>query len=254
VRAYGYTGLPALTFQPDELEVAAAAARRACELGDPVLKAEAESALRKLSHDLPLEASPPDDPHIVRRDSIDDRTFELLNDALVRRKTVTFTYHSIGRDDRSARKVEPYGLFLLGGHWYLAANDVEREGIRNFRISRMSDVRVSGAKPQSPDFQVPAGFSLREHAQSKLPWELGTDEESEAEVEFQSRDGAVTAAAELGVATDDQRRRRFSVRRSDAFVRWLLSFGGAAVPRAPEDLVAAYKAQLRETANLYRND
>jgi predicted DNA-binding transcriptional regulator YafY len=252
VSAYGYQGLPALTFEPDELEIAAAATRRAGELGDPMLQADAESALRKLSHDLPLDTAVPDDPHMLRRDRIDPRSFELLNDALIRRKTVTFSYHSIGRDDHSARKVEPYGLFLLGGHWYLAANDIEREGIRNFRLSRMSDLRVNTARPQTRDFSVPAEFSLRGHARSRHAWELGSDDAMDAEVEFDITGGAVAAAAELGAPGDgDERRRRFSVRRSDSFVRWLLSFGGAAAPRAPKELVDEYRAQLRETLEVY---
>ena len=253
IGVYGYQGLPALTFDPDELEIAAAAARRAGAIGDPVLATDAESALRKLAHDLPLETSAGDDPHIVQRDHVDTRTFELLNDALLHRKRVTFAYHSIGRDDHSARSVEPYGLFLLGGHWYLAANDTERDGVRNFRLSRMSDVRVNAAKQQTPDFTVPSDFRLREHARSRQAWELGSDEAVEAEVEFEITGGAIAAAAELGARVDDdERMRRFSVRRSDAFVRWLLSFGGAAVPRAPRELVTEYRGQIRETLNVYR--
>jgi proteasome accessory factor B len=252
VGVYGYQGLPALTFEPDELEIAAAAARRARELGDPVLRVEAESALRKLSHDLPMEAAAPDDPHIAHRDQIDPRIFELLNDALLRRKTVNFGYHSMARDEHTSRSVEPYGLFLLSGHWYLAANDPEQAGIRNFRLSRMTDVRVNAARPQSADFTVAAEFRLREHARSKHAWELGSDDAIEAEVEFDIRDGAVAAAAGLGAPADgDDRRRRFTVRRSDAFVRWLLSFGGAAVPRAPESLAAEYRTQIGETRRVY---
>lgn len=252
IGAYGYHGLPALTFEPDELEFAAAAARRARDLGDPVLATEAESALRKLSHDLPLDTSAPDDPHIARRDRIDSRTFELLNDALLRKKTVTFMYHSFARDDRSSRTVEPYGLFLLGGHWYLAANDREQSGVRNFRLSRMSEVRVNAARPQSPDFTVPPEFSLRDHARSKQAWELGSDDAVEAEVEFEITSGAVAAAAELGAPIEGEpTHRKFSVRRNDAFVRWLLSFGGSAVPRAPEEIVTEYRAQIGETLKVY---
>jgi predicted DNA-binding transcriptional regulator YafY len=253
VGAYGYRGLPALTFEPDELEIAAAAARRARELGDPNLRTEAGSALRKLSHDLPLADSAREDPHIVKRDAIDPRTFELLNDALLRKKTITFDYHSFHRDDHSSREVEPYGLFLLSGHWYLAASDVDQEGVRNFRLSRMSNVRVNAAKPQTPDFQAPADFNLREHARSRQAWELGSDDAVEAEVEFDLSSGAVAAAADLGAPGGDERVRRFTVRRTDAFVRWLLSFGGAAVPRAPEALLGEYQRQINDTLEVYRS-
>ena len=44
-----------------------------------------------------------------------------LGDALDRRKRVTFSYHTMGSDADGERTVEPFGLFFLNQHWYLAA-------------------------------------------------------------------------------------------------------------------------------------
>ncbi|MEO7648110.1 MAG: WYL domain-containing protein [Gemmatimonadaceae bacterium] len=255
---YGYQSLPQLSFEPDELELIGEAARRAQKLGDPVLSADASSALRKLAFDLPVDATSPSDPHVVTRDHVDERALELLNDALLRRKRVTFRYRGMTRDEDSARSVEPYGLFFLGSHWYLVAHDTEREALRNFRVSRMTDVSVNSSRAQSADYALPENFRLREHARSRQAWELGDGDSVDAEVEFTGESGAGVAAAQLGVPMERSKsrhdatiRRRFGVRRMDSFARWLLSFAGGAVPLSPPELVREYSSQLERTRALY---
>lgn len=255
---YGYQSLPQLSFEPDELELVGAAARRAQKLGDPSLSADATSALRKLAFDLPLDATSPEDPHIVVHDHVDERTLQLLNDALLRRKRITFRYRGMTRDDESSRSAEPYGLFFLGSHWYLVAHDTERDALRNFRVSRMADVRVNAAKAQSPDYEIPDTFRLREHARSRQAWELGDGDSIDAEVDFSGTSGAAAAASHLGTPVSGDHdspsgalRRRFTVRRLDSFARWLLSFAGAAIPVSPPELVVEYSSQLQRTRALY---
>src|SRR5687767_683932 len=51
---YGYRALASLVVEPDELELIVKAGARIRALGDPVLSEDAESALRKLSFDLPV--------------------------------------------------------------------------------------------------------------------------------------------------------------------------------------------------------
>ena len=147
-------------------------AARARQLGDPVLRADVDSAVRKLAVDLPLGAASAGDATYLRqaRSSGDPATFEALSDALFRQKRVSFDYRAMGRDETGRRTVEPYGLFFLNGHWYLAGHDVERQAIRNFRVSRIGDVQVNAAKGGTPDYEIPGEFSLREHARSRNAW------------------------------------------------------------------------------------
>ena len=261
VDRYGYRALKTLVFEPEELAAVAEAADRARALGDPTLAADADGAMRKLAFDLPVDAAvPPDAPRLVRgREVVDPVVYERLGDALLRRKRVVFDYHTMERDRRAPRTVEPYGLFYLGSHWYLAGRDTEKDALRNFRVSRIADVRVSAARAQSADFDIPEGFSLRDHARSRQAWELGDAGALEVDVEFLRRSGASAAAARLGEPVGDAGadagggtvRRRFRVRRPDVFVRWLLSFAGDARPLSPERVVADYEALRRATLALY---
>jgi proteasome accessory factor B len=175
-----------------------------------------------------------------------------LSDALARRKTVTFEYHGIERGERTARRVEPYGLFFVSSNWYLAGRDMDRDAVRNFRLSRVHQVEVNPRKSQSSDYQIPQTFSLRDHAQSREAWEIGDGEAEDAIVEFRTLTGATRAASRLGKPVDgNERQRRFSVRREDAFARWLLSFGGDARPVEPASLREAYERVANATLQRY---
>ncbi len=246
---YGYRALASLVFEPDELEVISQAAARVSALGDPILSEQARSAMSKLSFDLPL---PEVERPFVLAASTPEEVFEALNDALKRSKRVKFDYHAMSTGETTARNGEPYGLFFLSAHWYLAAHDVDKGELRNFRLSRMSNVVVNTARSQTSDYEIPATFNVRTHAHARQAWELGEGDTNEALVDFTGSSGPTKAAARLGVAVEGSAdRRKFRFRRLDSFARWLLSFGGEAIPVSPEPLVREFRNLIRETHALY---
>ena len=77
-----------------------------------------------------------------------------LFDAVSRRAVVTFTY----RDEQ--RRLEPYGVVLRWGHWYVVGRDLDRAAPRAFRIDRIegdADVGPAGAFEPPADVD-PAAF------------------------------------------------------------------------------------------------
>ncbi|MEO8564227.1 MAG: WYL domain-containing protein, partial [bacterium] len=256
VDRYGYQSLAILAFEPDELQGIVEGARRVEQAGDPVLAAEARHAVRKLAFDLPLGATDgPGEPTLAApRNRADPKALTVLGDALFRRKRVTVSYHTMGTGASSQRTVEPYGLFFVNGHWYLAARDVDKDALRNFRVSRIEEVTLNAAKAGTSDYEIPAGFTLREHAQSRQAWEIGDGDTIEAIVNFTGGTGAVLAASALGTPVDGApTQRRFTVRRADSFARWLFSFAGDVVPVGPETLVHEYTRLLASTRALYED-
>jgi proteasome accessory factor B len=254
VDRYGYRSLDTLAFSPDELEAIVEGARRAAQAGDPLLVEEARSAIRKLAFDLPLGAADlPGETLIARpRRSSDPKTLATLGDALFRRKRVEFTYLAMQSGVATERSAEPYGLFFVSGHWYLAARDTEKAALRNFRVSRIQSLRVNSSRAGTADYEVPASFSLREHATSRQAWEIGDGDLFDAVVEFIGTSGAATAAAALGDPEgSDETRRRYRVRRGDSFARWILSLAGEARPVSPESLVNEYASLVERTREVY---
>src|SRR6185369_8129540 len=154
VDRYGYRSLQMLAFSPDELEAIGEGVRRVVQLGDPVLADEARSAVRKLAFDLPLGATDGTVDTLLApsRRLADPRALASLGDALFRRKRVTFTYRTMHSGTTAERTTEPYGLFFVSGHWYLAARDVEKDALRNFRVSRITGLRVNTSRALSADY------------------------------------------------------------------------------------------------------
>ena len=247
VDRYGYRALPQLAFEADELDAVVEAARRVQQLGDPTLATLARSAMRKLAFDMPVDAGVRETQvaafaSMVRAPAPAADILPVLDEALRQRKRVTIHYHTIGSGTQGSREVSPFGLFFLGSHWYLAAQEDPAGPVKNFRVSRISEATVNTKRPGTPDFVTPATFDLKAHATSRQAWELGDAGSIEAVVEFRGSSGATLAASRLGEPVANvSTQRRFSVRRVEPFTRWLLSFGGEVVPVSPEEVTVAYR-------------
>ncbi len=93
-----------------------------------------------------------------------------LQAAAAERKTVEFEYYAITRDETMLRTVDPYGLQLVAGEWYLIGWDHLREDLRTFRLSRIrSKVKHHTKRPH--DFTPPADFDLATY-RDRPAWQL----------------------------------------------------------------------------------
>ncbi|HEX4624110.1 MAG TPA: WYL domain-containing protein [Solirubrobacteraceae bacterium] len=159
--------------------------------------------------------------------------------AIFRRKTITFEYHSLARDEVSQRKVDPYSLLFQGGQFYLVGKAHERDALRVFRLSRIRG-KVAYATKAEHDFQRPTDFDPRAYA-SRSDWQLG-DALGTAEVEVDSRVawhierhfghyGEVTPGAADGSIV-------FATKYADArlLVAWVLGLGDHARLLGPPEL------------------
>jgi predicted DNA-binding transcriptional regulator YafY len=231
------------------------AARCARSVGDDTFAHDAESAISKLTYDFGVAlgsvAGESERDAAVDTDAHSAPALRALGDALLRRKTVTFEYHSMNRDAVDRRTVEPYGLFFASGHWYLAGRDTSLGALRKFRLSRIRDLAKNAKKPQTPDYEVPKDFNLAAEARSKEAWELGDQAPEDMIVEIRG-DSSATAVGSLGDAVEGApNRRRFRVRRADSFVRWIMSFAGAVAPISPPSLVEHYDRVVAATLAQY---
>src|SRR5436853_389941 len=102
-----------------------------------------------------------------------------IETAIFRNKTIVFDYYTMGRDEVSSRRVDPYHLLFQGGQFYLLGYAHEREAIRVFRLSRIRG-KVSYATKAEHDFHRPEDFDPRSYA-NRADWQLG-DEQGTAEV------------------------------------------------------------------------
>lgn len=167
----------------------------------------------------------------------------VLRDAAARRAVVAFGYR--GRD----RRVDPYGLLLRDGFWYVLGRDHGHDELRTYRVDRIvGDVRTVSADGV---FQRPAGFDPRQvlpadakrfgiaaepavTARVRISGERAALVEREVgseRVVGRRRDGAITVA--LPVAS------------TSTFSAWVLGLGEHAEVLAPKALRDDVIARLR---------
>ena len=94
------------------------------------------------------------------------RWTELILHAQLERRCLDLRYVDKA-GHRSARQVAPYGLFLLGGQWYLVGLDSLRDDIRVFAVSRIEELVLTEAP-----FDLPDDFSVERWRQ--LPFRLSS--------------------------------------------------------------------------------
>jgi predicted DNA-binding transcriptional regulator YafY len=85
----------------------------------------------------------------------DLKLFEKLGEAVFSSHEVEFDYLKPGAEAPERRRVQPYHVACIDGQWYLFGQDLVREGIRTFALTRMRALRILG-KP----FRRPLGFSI----------------------------------------------------------------------------------------------
>lgn len=80
--------------------------------------------------------------------------FELLAEAVMASRVVEFDYLSLRAKKSERRRVEPYHLACISNQWYLIANDLARNGLRTFSLTR-----IENARDLKISFERPADFS-----------------------------------------------------------------------------------------------
>lgn len=223
-----------LDLDPDEmraLQVAVAAVRTGTTLGrDAILKLGGEVADRAPGVSVQL----PERPELP-----------VVRAAVASRAPVAFDY----RGER--RTVDPWGVLLRDGFWYVIGHDHARQARRTFRVDRIEGAIEPGA-PGS--FERPADFDPR-HAFPADPKEIGHD--ADVGVEAVVRISPVRAdAVEREVGTSRVTRRHddgtidvvVPATNLTAFRSWVLGLLDHAVVIGPDEVRAHVVGWLRAVA------
>ena len=165
-----------------------------------------------------------------------------LEGAISKQRTVKFDYWSISRDVESERTVNPYALLPDNGVWYVVGQDLDRDDLRTFRVSRIRG-EIRFATRRERDFRIPTDFDI-EQFRGRPPWQIG-DIDRRGAHRGAGRHRLVGAARVRHDGTARRRRldHRVLVRR--AAREWVLRQDGRAVPLEPEELRREVASSLR---------
>ncbi len=97
----------------------------------------------------------------------EEPSFDVFLEAVQQRRVVEFDYRSARDADATTRHLQPWSVVRFSGRWYVVGHDVDRNGSRIFRLSRVAgEARPVGAPGA---YVVPDDVDTREVARSLRP-------------------------------------------------------------------------------------
>lgn len=249
-----------IDFTPDETVLLAIAGRVGTSAtGGGALEEALKGALRKLAIDMPLPDAQSELGNIttLRARHGDARSIgnvARLADAVSTGHRVSFTYHALGADAPTERTVDPYGIGLATGTWYLVGHCHLREGLRVFKIARIQgEVKVLARKAGETAFLVPPDFDVHEHI-GREAWQWGEARPEQVVLETAAGISLDIPGAEITELEGGRQRIALEARRKDALVGWILAHGGRVTVREPEDLRDRVAAEARRLLERYGDE
>jgi predicted DNA-binding transcriptional regulator YafY len=152
--------LPPLTFNADEAVMLLLGTNYIADNFDQDYQLAALSACRKIMGVLPekLATEVQQRQERIRLMNMTENqpdSLKALRRAVIENQVISFEYHA--RQSEAAeplrREVEPYAIVFMSGAWYLSAYCYLRQGMRHFRLERISQLKFTGKNFQrQPDF------------------------------------------------------------------------------------------------------
>lgn len=177
--------------------------------------------------------------------------FRVLLDAVARQRTVKLRYFTLEREAESERQVDPYGLVLHEGAFYLVGWCHWRRAVRTFLVDRVRAVSETGGT-----FTPPEGFSVREVFRKS--WGLVRDRALvTVRVRFSAklarviREGRWHESQKLEEAPHGGVVLTVNVAGWEEIRRWLLGFGAGAEVLEPEELRQSLAGEADALRRLY---
>lgn len=229
--------LPPLRFTPDEAVMLLLGSDVMAQSFDAEYRTAAESAARKIAGALPdptrtevqqlqvglrfvenNAAGAPEHLRTVRR-------------AIIAHRTIRFSYTARQGADgpgvTNLRDADPYGLVRVADSWYLIGHCHLRGDVRNFRLSRMDNLRVL---PQH--FERPAAFVIGPHDHGRCVEVQLLFEPQAAQWVRESRFFYISTIEEhtAGLLVT------LHVRRIEEILQWVLGWGRQVRVLSPADL------------------
>jgi len=84
-----------------------------------------------------------------------------LTRAIADRSKIHFEYQKSGSQEKEIREVYPFGLGGWRGGWYLVGEDLSRDDVRVFKLSRISTSIIVDKKRNS--YEIPGDFRVRDY-------------------------------------------------------------------------------------------
>ncbi len=176
---------------------------------------------------------------------LDLEIFDTLAKATAQHRQLQLIYRKPGRKETEPRVVDPYQLANVNGEWFLFGYCHLRKDIRTFVPARILQLKATGQT-----FARPQKFSLERRLRDSFGVMTGSGEFDVA-IRFDElvadyiREKRWHPSQQLIETEDGGVELRLKLSSLIEVQRWILAWGGHAVPLAPGELVESVKASAR---------
>ncbi len=186
--------------------------------------------------------------HITPKEDILN-TFNLIFEAIKKRKRIFIKYYTISRDEITERKLDPYHIYNYQGIWYLVAFCHKRDDVRDFAIDRIKDIKILNER-----FNYQPNFNLKTYLEETFRIYKGNEEEIKLYFDsFQSkwiRERIWSKKQEIIENNDGSLILKIYGNREE-IKRWFFGFGSHCIVLEPKSLKDEIIKEIEELKNLY---
>ena len=176
---------------------------------------------------------------------VNNETWEIIIDAMKENRVITFEYKGVWDKIYRTRLVRPYQLLFDTGVWYIYGYAEERSAMRLFSLSRIKNISLTNERftlPKDFDYRIKNdgsyfGVFIGKKRHYKIAFA------STASIEIKERKWAADQKIEekkdgTGIVIN------FSSIQFPKVLAWVLSYGMAAQPIEPPELVNEWKKNI----------
>lgn len=183
------------------------------------------------------------------------RSVDTLSEAINAKKKVRFKYFEYGTDKKKKYRnggedylVSPYSLTVSDENYYLISHYPKHAELTNFRVDRMTDIRVSDEMCENIENIMGEKFSVGEYAKKIFSMYSGENLRVELLCENKMMNPIIDKFGEevfVQKADNEHFKACVNVNISPTFFAWVFTFGGKIKLTAPKEVKLRFEKMIK---------
>ena len=185
-----------------------------------------------------------------------------LHNAIASLKKISFKYYEYNIDKEKVLKnggndyvVSPYSLAFSDGYYYLISHYPKYENLTQFRVDRMTDIKILDEKSENISDVMYEGFNIGEYSKKIFGMFSGKTENVKLLCDSSIINSVIDRFGESVIIMKNDDKSFFAnvnVNVSPTFFAWVFTFGGKIVISGPENVKEEFKNTLLNVRRGYQ--
>ncbi|MDR0442153.1 MAG: WYL domain-containing protein [Treponema sp.] len=183
---------------------------------------------------------------------IDLKAFQIIFEALRKKRTVNFEYRSLEQNEYGKRAADPYHAICQRGNWYFIGHCHERREPRMFAFSRIKNAGLGKV-----NFAMPAGFNPNIYFDKEMGVWASSRTSQTIELRFDKEIGIYALDRQWHSSQSVKENKdgsvdiKFTTTQIPEVLRWVLGQGRTVKVLRPPELVKMVKGECEKVRGMY---